>query len=330
MTETEKQTDGGLLSHGREINYLRVSVTDRCNMRCVYCMPEDVEFLRCEDILRYEELSRIIRVVTERAGITKVRLTGGEPLARKGIENLVAQLKRLEGIKDLSLTTNGLALAEKAVALKEAGLMRVNVSLDTLDSAKFGEICRAGRLDSVIAGIRAASKARLAPVKVNVVVMRGRNENEIEDFIDFAVAENVTVRFIEYMPIKQGGEWRELYVPREEIIESANGRLGEMESEEEDPHAPARYYPILGAGLKAGMISPVSHGFCSRCNRLRLTPEGRLLSCLLSPNSVDIRAIVRGGGSDDAILSAFKESVAMKGRKGAFHENGRPMFTVGG
>ncbi len=330
MEDKEETTGEKLVSFGREINYLRVSVTDRCNMRCIYCMPDNVEFLRCEDILRYEELRRIIGVASSRAGIAKVRITGGEPLARKGIGNLIVQLSELSTIEDLSMTSNGLVLAEKAEALKAAGLMRINVSLDTLDAGKFRKICRAGRIESVLAGIRAAYASGLTPVKVNVVVMRGRNENEIEDFINFAVNENVTVRFIEYMPIKQSDEWKKLYVSRDEIIENAHGRLDEMEEDEEDPHAPARYYPIKGTSLKAGVISPVSHGFCSNCNRLRLTPEGRLLSCLLSNDFVDIRAIVRGGGTDDDILEAFKKTVEMKGRKGAFVAAGSSMHSIGG
>ena len=314
---------------GREINYLRVSVTDRCNLRCVYCMPENATFLPAGEILTYEEISRAVRVFAG-AGVRKVRLTGGEPLARKNIEALVADLAAVQEIEDLSLTTNGLLLAEKAPRLAAAGLRRVNVSLDTLDPEKFRSICRAGALESVLSGLRAASAAGLRPIKVNVVVMRGRNEDEIPGFLDFSLRENVTVRFIEYMPLNMDAEWEKRYVPREEMMESAAGRLSPVSDGSEEPNAPARYYNISGSGLRAGFISPVSHGFCSRCNRMRLTPEGRLRACLLSENSVDIKTLMRNGCSDADLLDAFLRAASAKGEKGRFPEGPRPMHSIGG
>jgi len=312
---------------GRQITYLRVSVTDRCNMRCVYCMPDDVKFLPAEEILTYEEIARVVKVFAG-AGIRKVRLTGGEPLARRDIHTLVAELAGIGEIDELTLTTNGLALEEEAPALARAGLVRVNVSLDTLDAKKFKEICRAGSLDKVVAGIRAANGTGLRPVKINVVVMRGRNETEIGDFLDFAARENATVRFIEYMPLKMDEDWKRLYVPREEMLAAVAGRIARPGRADEDPSAPARYYDVEGAGMRAGFISPVSHGFCSNCNRMRMTPDGRLYSCLLSEKFVDLKKTLRSGGSDADLEADFRRAAAMKGEKGIFTH--RPMHSIGG
>lgn len=327
--DAENRTGGVRDAFGREINYLRVSVTDRCNMRCVYCMPENATFLPPGEILTYEEIARAVRVFAA-AGVRKVRLTGGEPLARKNIEKLVADLAAVKEIEDLSLTTNGLKLAETAEKLAAAGLRRVNVSLDTLDPEKFKTICRAGDLSTVLAGIRAANATGLRPVKVNVVVMRGRNENEISDFIDFSMRENIFPRFIEYMPLNMDSEWEKRFVPREEMLEKVKDKVSPVRDDAREPNAPARYYDILGSDLRAGFISPVSHGFCSRCNRMRLTPEGRLRACLLSENSVEIKSLMRNGCADSDLLEAFRRAAAAKGEKGRFPDGPRPMHSIGG
>ncbi len=316
-------------NYDRNITYLRVSVTDRCNMRCVYCIPEGAEFIPHEEILTYDEIERIVKIGAG-AGIRKVRLTGGEPLARKNVERLVAQLSRIDSLEDLSLTTNGLLLAEKAEALADAGLKRVNVSLDTLDPAKFSEICRRGDIGAVIAGIRAAGAAGLRPVKVNAVVMRGRNENEAADFIRFALDEGVVVRFIEYMPFNRDEEWRARYVSRDETIASLGSLIDASDGGRTDPSAPARYFKIKGSDASVGFISPISHGFCNMCNRMRLTPGGQLLACLLSPSGVDVKEIMRSGGSDDEIRDAFSRAAESKGPRGNFPDASRPMHSVGG
>ncbi|HOC93718.1 MAG TPA: GTP 3',8-cyclase MoaA [bacterium] len=326
-----KEARGGALrdNYDRNITYLRVSVTDRCNMRCVYCIPEGAEFIPHEEILTYDEIERIVKIGAG-AGIRKVRLTGGEPLARKNVERLVAQLSRIDSLEDLSLTTNGLLLAEKAEALAAAGLKRVNVSLDTLDPAKFSEICRRGDIGAVIGGIRSAGAAGLRPVKVNVVVMRGRNEHEAADFIRFALDEGVVVRFIEYMPFNRDEEWRARYVSRDETIASLGSLIDASDGGRTDPSAPARYFKIKGSDASVGFISPISHGFCNMCNRMRLTPGGQLLACLLSPSGVDLKSIIRAGGSDDEIRDAFRLAAESKGPRGNFPDASRPMHTVGG
>jgi cyclic pyranopterin phosphate synthase len=330
MTDGTEESGSALRDNfDRHITYLRVSVTDRCNMRCVYCIPEGAQFIPHEEILTYDEIERIVKVGAG-AGIRKVRLTGGEPLARKNIDRLVAQLARIESLEDLSLTTNGLLLAEQAEALAAAGLKRVNVSLDTLNPAKFKEICRRGDIETVIAGIRAAGAAGLRPVKVNAVVMRGRNEKEAADFVRFALDEGVIVRFIEYMPFNKDEEWRARYVSRDETIASLGGLIDASDGGRIDPSAPARYFKIKGSDASVGFISPISHGFCNMCNRMRLTPGGQLLACLLSPSGVDVKAIMRSGGSDDEIRDAFSRATESKGPRGNFPDAARPMHSVGG
>ncbi|MFA6450448.1 MAG: GTP 3',8-cyclase MoaA [bacterium] len=316
-------------NHDRTITYLRVSVTDRCNMRCVYCMPENATFIPHEEILRYNEIERLVSVGVG-VGIRKVRVTGGEPLARKNVEYLVGRLAEMSGLEEVSLTTNGLALAENAASLAKSGVRRVNVSLDTLKPERFKAICRAGDVGMVIDGIRAANEAGLKPVKVNVVVMRGRNEDEVADFLDFSEREDVVVRFIEYMPFMKGQDWDELFVPRDEIIEKLGSRIEPLNGKTPDPRAPARYYSIRGTSRHIGFISPVSHGFCSVCNRLRLTPDGRLLACLLSPTGIDLKTMLRNGATDEELADAFRGAAAAKGPKGKFPDATRLMHTVGG
>ncbi|HOX29376.1 MAG TPA: GTP 3',8-cyclase MoaA, partial [bacterium] len=305
-------------------------VTDRCNMRCVYCMPEDVKFFPDNELLTYKEIERIAGLGAS-MGITKIRLTGGEPLAREGIETLVSGLKTIEGLKELSLTTNGLLLERYAPRLAGAGLDRVNVSLDTLDAEKFKKICRAGDIEDVISGIQAAGRAGLSPIKVNVVVMRGRNDNEVADFVDFAVRENVSVRFIEFMPFTRDEDWRSRFVSREEIMESARVKYELTEQTNGNPSEPARYFKVGGAEAYIGFISPVSHGFCSMCNRLRLTADGVLLGCLREKSGLNLKYILRNGATDEEVSAAFRIAVAAKSSHGRFDNLGeRPMHKIGG
>lgn len=314
---------------GRGITYLRVSVTDMCNMRCVYCIPPDVTFLPAREILTLEEIARVVRVGVG-LGIRKVRLTGGEPLARKNIVKLVRDLGVMPGLDDLSLTTNGLLLEEFAAPLAGAGLRRVNVSLDTLRPERFAGICRMGEIGKVLNGIRAAAAAGLTPIKVNVVVMRGTNDDEIPAFARFGMEQGVTVRFIEYMPIRRGPEWEATFVPREEILERLSPVLLSNQKILGNRHDPARYYTLSDGHTVAGVISPVSHGFCHHCNRLRLRPEGLLRGCLLSETGVDVKMVLRQGGDDSLIAEAFRRAVLQKGEKGDFARMRSGMNELGG
>ena len=314
---------------GREITYLRVSVTDMCNMRCVYCIPPDVKFLPAGEILTLEEIARVVRVGVEH-GIRKVRLTGGEPLARKNLVKLVQDLAQISRLEDLSLTTNGLLLEEFAEPLKQAGLHRVNVSLDTLHADRFKKICRMGELWKVLNGVRAAIRVGLKPVKINVVVMRGANDDELEDFAKFSLENDVVVRFIEYMPVKRDDEWREKYMPRQLIMHRIKDYLLNTNEVLSNRHEPARYFTMRDGISLIGIINPVSHGFCSQCNRLRLTPVGGLRGCLLSEDSVDVKLVMRNGGDDSLVARAFQYAVAQKGEKGDFKLMESSMNKLGG
>ncbi len=294
----------------RTINYLRISVTDRCNLRCAYCMPEEgVPSLDAAEILSYEELLRVARVAV-RLGIWKIRVTGGEPLVRKGILGFLAELARLPGVRDLCLTTNGILLAETAAALRRAGLRRVNVSLDTLRPERFERIARRGGLDRVLAGIRAAREHGLRPVKVNVVAMRGVNDDELADFVEFARTQGVEVRFIEFMP--GGGGWDESRViPAAEILERLSGRFRLEPVRELRSSGPSRTYR-LPDGTRIGVISPLSDHFCGTCNRLRLTAAGRLRTCLFSNREIDLRRVLRSGVDDGVLEAVLRDAVARK------------------
>ncbi len=294
---------------GRAINYLRVSVTDRCNLRCVYCMPAQGIPKKAHDhILRYEELALIIRAAAE-LGISKVRLTGGEPLARLGLSDFVGMIAAIPGIDDISMTTNGTLLARHAAALAAAGLHRVNISLDSLRADRFTRITRRGRLDDVWAGMAAAQAAGLTPIKLNMVVVRGMNDDEVVDFARRTITHGWHVRFIELMPIGANLDWADDHtVPIPEIrarieaeiapLEAVRGPLG---------NGPARYYRLPGAKGTIGFIGARSEHFCAACNRLRLTADGRLRPCLLSDAEIDLRSILRNGGD----LTAIKERLAL-------------------
>jgi cyclic pyranopterin phosphate synthase len=299
--------------YNRTINYLRLSITDRCNLRCRYCMPEEgVDLLGHGDLLTYEEILRVIEVFA-RNGISKVRLTGGEPLVRKGVVDLIRGIAAIAGIKDLSLTTNGVLLSEYAGALAEAGLRRINVSLDTLKPERFAYITRRDKFKEVWAGIEAALAHGLAPVKVNVVVIQGFNDDEIKDFARLSLAYPLHVRFIEYMPVGQGEEWRD-----REVIASAQimeeirevGELRHAGNGEND--GPARRYSLAKGQGEIGFISPISSHFCRQCNRLRLTPEGRIRTCLFSDEEIDLRGTLRNGGTAGQLEEALHQALRAK------------------
>ena len=312
-------------SHGRVIDYLRISLTDKCNFRCIYCMPADgVCAMGHDEILRIEEIEAIARVAT-RIGIKSVRLTGGEPLVRKGVVDLVRALHEMPGIKNVSMTTNGVLLPDMAADLKAAGLARVNISLDTLDPEQFTKITRVGRIESTLKGIDAALETGFNPVKINAVTVRSLNQ----DFLAFArlsVDRPLHVRFIEYMPVGEstgsdGTGWgKEDVVPSDELLGIINERaheagFPELEKVGDDGKpigwGPASYYQFPGARGTVGFISPLSRHFCSQCNRLRLTADGKLRPCLFSDREIDVRAALREGG-EEAVYESFLEALNLK------------------
>jgi cyclic pyranopterin phosphate synthase len=300
----------------RVVSYLRLSVTDRCNLRCVYCMPEaGIRLLPQQDILTYDELDEILTAVSGPLGLRGIRVTGGEPLVRGGIVGFVRRLARLPGIEDLSMTTNALLLERHAAELRDAGLRRVNVSLDTLRPERFRLICRGGGLEQVFAGIRAAEAAGLAPVKINMVVIPGVNDDEVEAMAQLTVAGPRHVRFIEFMPVGNSDLQRE-----RRFISSADlrRRLADRFGLEEAPQAPvglgpARYWRIPGAAGTVGFISPLSQHFCMSCNRIRLTADGWVRTCLLNDRiGVDIKTPFRDGVRGEALVELFREAIRKK------------------
>lgn len=299
--------------HNRLINYLRFSITDRCNLRCQYCMPkEGVSLYGPDEILRYEEIIQIVKLAVSR-GISKVRLTGGEPLVRKDVVSLIRQLAALPGLQDLSMTTNGLLLEEFASSLYQAGLKRVNISMDSLDAEKYRQITRGGDLRRVWAGIESAQRLGFSPIKINVVAIAGFNEGEILDFARLTLHHPWQVRFIEYMPIGQNNSWRsEQFLTAQairECIESYHA-LHPLETEEQSHNGPARLYKIVGAQGELGFISPISEHFCHACNRLRITADGKLKTCLFSVSEVDLKAVLRSGGREEDIAQELTEKIS--------------------
>jgi cyclic pyranopterin phosphate synthase len=326
-------------AYNRPISYLRISVTDRCNLRCVYCMPpEGVVCRPHEEILRYEEIETVVRAAAG-LGISKIRLTGGEPLVRLGIVNLVRNLARIPGIDDLAMTTNGILLSRYAADLAEAGLQRVNVSLDTLRPERFQRITRLGRLEDVLAGMEAAWRAGLEPIKINTVVIRGMNDDEAVDLARKTMEAGWNVRFIELMPVGNGvladGDWRERMVTAAEIREKIEAALGELEpAKMSTGGGPARYYRLSGAKGTLGFITPISEHFCYRCNRLRLTADGQLRPCLLSDYEINLRTPLRQGADVDQIKGLLLKGIESKPMQHHLDEWKRPenrvMSEIGG
>jgi cyclic pyranopterin phosphate synthase len=295
---------------GRSHSYLRVSVTDRCNLRCRYCTPQDFVWKERDEILSYEEICRVARLLVA-MGIRKIRLTGGEPTVRKGIEGLVARLAALPGLKTLGMTTNGTLLKGKARALKTAGLTALNVSLDTLKKERFRDIAGEDRFDQVMAGIEAALAAGFAPLKLNVVVMGGVNDDELCDFVEFARANLLHLRFIEYMPFRGNGWDRAGFVPHSAMVR----KLAERYSLTPCPSrssSSAKEFRVDGRPETIGFITPLSAHFCQTCNRLRLTADGAIRSCLFGPDEASLRGPLREGASDAALADIIRAAVAEK------------------
>ena len=325
-------------SFQRPINYMRVSVTDRCNLRCLYCMPEEgIAWMPHSDILSYEELIAIIRSAAE-LGITKIRLTGGEPLVRLGVVDFVRMIAEIKEIEDIAMTTNGILLSRYAFDLKKAGLVRVNVSLDTLKAENFKRICRGATsgadISKVLDGIAAARAAGLNPVKINMVVMKGFNDDEILDFAQKTIDEEWHVRFIELMPYSgQDGQTPSGLTARE--IKKRLDALGKMEPyRHKFGNGPAKYYRFPNAKGTIGFITALSEHFCFSCNRLRLTADGKLRPCLMSETMIDLREPLRNGVSEDKLKELIKEAVNAKPighhLKEGQRPNDRPFCQVGG
>ncbi|MBF0141837.1 MAG: GTP 3',8-cyclase MoaA [Magnetococcales bacterium] len=303
-------------SFGRRIHYLRVSVTDRCQFRCFYCRPPGgIDLAEHRELLTLEEITRLVRLFTE-CGIERVRLTGGEPLLRRNIMPLVAALAALPRLRELSLSTNALMLARYASDLVANGLKRVNISLDSLNPETFREITRGGDLAPVLAGIEAALRAGLHPVKVNMVVMKGINETEIPAMVEFARENGLILRFIETMPIGEPGQDSiSRFVPAEVIRETVQRHFGRELRETRPPahgNGPARYFRIGSSGGEMGIISALSQHFCEGCNRVRLTSRGRLVLCLGREDRVDLKAPLREGMEDEPLRQRIREAVAKK------------------
>jgi cyclic pyranopterin phosphate synthase len=323
---------------GRRIDYLRVSVTDRCNYRCFYCMPpEGIKGGKQIEFLSYEEMTRIIRLFSE-LGVHKIRFTGGEPLVRRNVIRLIEQVGALSGITDLSLSTNAHLLGQHAQALKDAGLNRVNISIDSLDAKNFSEITRGGDLATVIHGIDAALKADLRPVKLNMVVMKGINDHEIEGMLDFAHERGADLRFIETMPVGSSGrDGVAHYYPAEHILERVKHHYGsELLPFKVDKGAgPAKCYKTADGLMKVGIITAMSQHFCEACNRVRLGNKGDLLLCLGQNDSVSLRDALRDGCSDEELMQLIRAAINKKPERHNFMDGDNAavmhdMSTLGG
>ena len=314
---------------GREISYMRISVTDRCNLRCKYCMPaEGIEDLGHENILSFESIERIVRASTE-LGITKFRLTGGEPLVRSGIVDLVEILAKIKGVEELAMTTNGIMLDKYAESLKKAGLDRVNISLDTMDSIKYAEITRGGDLNRVTAGINAAIKAGLSPVKINVVAIAGFNDDEIFDFVQLTLNHPIDIRFIELMPIGHTELDSSYKFMSSKDIKNRLPNIIHIE----DYSGVADNYKYPDALGKIGFISPMSNNFCGICNKIRLTSDGKLKPCLHSNQEIDLNQILKTNDNEN-LKSVIKTAIFNKEERHQLNDGAKPierdMYKIGG
>jgi cyclic pyranopterin phosphate synthase len=297
---------------GRTHNNLRISVTDRCNLRCTYCMPEEVAFMDRAELLTFEEIAHFVAVAAP-LGIDKLRLTGGEPLLRRDLPRLVAMLAAVPGIQDVGLTTNGLLLAQQAQALYDAGLRRINISLDTLDPQRFREVSRRDGLEQVLAGIEAAKQAGFAPIKLNAVSIRGLTDADAAPLARFAREQGMEMRFIEYMPIGAEAWERSKVYFAHEILEQIEREVAPLApADDYDPHAPAMDFQYSDGRGRVGIIASVSRPFCMSCNRLRLTSDGKLRNCLFALNEVDVKPLLRHQPEDTRLAEIIRQNVRDK------------------
>ncbi|WNL41921.1 GTP 3',8-cyclase MoaA [Halomonas sp. PAMB 3264] len=310
-------------SVGRRVNYVRISVTDRCDFRCVYCMSEEMTFLPRAQVLTLEEIATVARAFTE-LGVEKIRLTGGEPLVRGNIGELVDEIGALPGLSDFTMTTNGASLRKHAQRLFDGGLKRLNVSLDSLDPARFKALTRTGDLDKVIDGIRAAKEVGFERIKLNAVILKGRNDDEVLDLVDFARREDLDISFIEEMPLGDVSDHSraETFYSSDDVKALIEARYPLMPSTVTTP-GPSRYFKMSDSDSRIGFISPHSHNFCDSCNRVRVTVEGRLLLCLGNEHSVDLRAVLRRHPGDmDALKRAIIHALPLKPERHHFTTDG--------
>lgn len=315
---------------GREINYLRISITDLCNLRCVYCMPKDgVKKKKHCEILTLEEIEEVVKAASK-LGVNKIRLTGGEPLVRRGVVELIEKIAKIPGIDDIAMTTNGVLLKNQAKELKKAGLNRVNISLDTFNEDKYRYITRGGKLQEAIEGIKAAKEAGLTPIKINTVLIKGFNDDEIEDFVNITLKNEIDIRFIELMPIGENGNWdKEHYISNKIVLEKFPDLIP---LENKDKSAPAKLYKLPKAKGKVGLINPISSHFCCNCNRIRLTADGKIKPCLHSNDEIDIKTALR---ENKDILPILESAVMVKPKEHHLNEEGyvpinRGMSEIGG
>jgi cyclic pyranopterin phosphate synthase len=324
-------------SFGRVHDNLRISVTDRCNIRCFYCMPaENVQFMNRSHLLTFEEIEAFVRIVAP-LGVRKIRLTGGEPLVRRELPVLIERLVKIEGIRDIGLTTNGILLAEQADDLKRAGLSRVNISLDALDPKLFEEITRRTGYEKVLEGIEAARRVGFDPIKINAVSVRGMTESQIVPFGKFARETGVEVRFIEFMPLDADNAWeREQVLFASEILATLSREIAPLVPlPGQDPSAPATEFQFEDGIGRIGMIASVSQPFCQNCNRFRLTADGKIRNCLFSLEETDIKALLRENASAETIVEAVRQSISAKKaghqiNSADFIQPDRPMYSIGG
>jgi cyclic pyranopterin phosphate synthase len=325
-------------SYGRRIKSMRISITDKCNFRCTYCMPaEGLPWLKKSEILSYEEIERISRIAVG-IGIEQIRLTGGEPLVRRDVPELVRQLKQIDGLHSLSLTTNGILLKQQAKALAEAGLTRINVSLDSLLREKFAQLTRRDQIHQVLEGLEELEKyPAIHPIKINAVAMRGHTEAEVLDFARFARSKAYVVRWIEFMPLDADQAWRKEDILTggeiKAIIEAAYGPLFQITSG--DPSETARRYTFSDGIGEVGFINPVSEPFCSTCDRIRITADGQLRTCLFATEETDLRAVLRSEADDEEIAQTLRKAVWNKELKHyigdtRFKRSKRSMSMIGG
>jgi cyclic pyranopterin phosphate synthase len=299
-------------SFGRTHNNLRISVTDRCNLRCTYCMPEEVVFMDRRELLTFEEIAHFVRVAAP-LGIDKLRLTGGEPLMRRELPRLVRLLAEVPGIKDVGLTTNGLLLANQAQALYDAGLRRINISLDTLDPGRFREVSRRDGLEQVLASIDAARRAGFQPIKINAVSIRGLTDQDVAPLARYARAHDLEMRFIEYMPIGAEAWERSKVYFGHEILETIEREVGPLvPADDYDPRAPAMDFRYTDGGGRVGIIASVSRPFCMSCNRLRLTSDGKLRNCLFALDEADVKPLLRDRPDDEKLAEVIRQNVRDK------------------
>ena len=313
--------------YGRKIDYLRISITDRCDFRCLYCMAEDMTFLPRSQVLSLEEIYILAKVFTE-LGIKKIRITGGEPLVRKGAIGLLGNIGRIENLKELVITTNGSQLETTAAALKDAGVKRINVSLDTLDPDKFKSITRTGDLKQVLRGIQVAKSSGFERIKINSVILKEKNHQEVVNLVRYAVDNGIDISFIEEMPLGIVGKHNrsEAYYPSN-LIKIDLARDFSLESTNESTGGPSNYFRVAGTETLVGFISPHSENFCGNCNRVRLTVEGRLLLCLGNEHSVDLKKVLRANPGNMIILKqAIIDAMLIKPEKHEFDINEQPVI----